>query len=198
MHRVTLWIVGAPPVQQPVWDQLWQYYLLHRFTFPALGNLTAVTWFCIIEAGISTTNFCGTWLAGRYVDTNSPRSVVIALFTIDGLMVLTVIGFALAGQFILALTAFFLFTTIAGPRIALERVWMNQHLDSSVRATVFSLRGQVSALAQIVGGPILGAVATAFATRTALIVAGLVLSPTLLLYARTMRRNTLLTSEAEK
>ena len=104
-------------------------------------------------------------------------------------MVLTVIGFALAGQFILALTVFFLFTTIAGPRIALERVWMNQHLDSSVRATVFSLRGQVSAIAQIVGGPILGAVATAFDTRTALIAAGLVLSPALLLYARTMRRD---------
>ena len=104
-------------------------------------------------------------------------------------MVLTVIGFALAGQFILALTVFFLFTTIAGPRIALERVWMNQHLDSSVRATVFSLRGQVSAIAQIVGGPILGAVATAFDTRTALIAAGLVLSPSLLLYARTIRRD---------
>jgi MFS transporter, DHA3 family, tetracycline resistance protein len=179
-------------------DQLWQYYLLHRFTFPVLGSLTSITWFCIIEAGISATNFCGTWLAGRYVDTNSPRSVVVALFTIDGLMVLTVIGFALAGQFILALTLFFLFTTIAGPRIALERVWTNQNVDSSVRATVFSLRGQVSAFAQIVGGPILGAVATAFDTRTALIAAGIVLSPAMLLYARTMRRDTPLTNEAEE
>ncbi|HEV2654427.1 MAG TPA: hypothetical protein VGT82_05690 [Ktedonobacteraceae bacterium] len=179
-------------------DQLWQYYLLHRFTFPTLGNLTTVTWFCIIEAGISATNFCGTWIAGHYADTDSPRSVVIALFAIDGLMVLTVIGFALAGQFILALTAFFLFTTIAGPRIALERVWMNQHLDSSVRATVFSLRGQVSALAQIIGGPILGAVATAFDTRTALITSGIILSPALLLYARTMRRDTPRSSKQEE
>ncbi len=179
-------------------DQLWQYYLLHRFTFPVLGNLTAVTWFCIIEAGISATNFCGTWIAGRYVNTNSPRSVGIALFLIDGLMLLTVIGFALAGQFILALTAFFLFTTIAGPRIALERVWMNQHVDSNVRATVFSLRGQVNALAQIVGGPILGAVAAAFDTRTALIAAAIVLSPAMLLYARTMRRAPSLAAEPEE
>ena len=64
---------------------------------------------------------------------------------------------------------------------------MNQNLDTSVRATLFSLRGQVNALAQIVGGPILGLIATGVSSRFSMIVAGTVLAPTLLLYAWTLR-----------
>jgi DHA3 family tetracycline resistance protein-like MFS transporter len=168
-------------------DQLWQYYLLHRFAFPALGGLTSVTWFCIIEACIVATQFCGIEIARRCVDTNSHRAVVVALFVVDALSVVSIIGFAVADQFVLALTAFFIFTMGRGPYQSLQQVWMNQHLDSSVRATVFSLRGQVSAVAQIIGGPLLGIIATAFSTSAALIVSAIVLSPTLLLYVITQR-----------
>ncbi len=175
-------------------DQLWQYYLLHTFTFPALGKLTSVTWFSLIEVCIALTNFCGTEIARRSVDTNSHRAVAVALCMVDGLSVVSVVGFALAGQFFLALAAFLLFTTVRGPRIPLEQVWMNQNIASSTRATIFSLRGQVNAIAQIVGGPLLGLIATLFTTRTALIVAGLILAPTLLLYVRTMRHTKPLTA----
>lgn len=167
-------------------DQLWQYYLLHTFTFPALGKLTSITWFSLIEACIAVTNFCGTEIARRSVNTNSHRGVAVALCVVDALSVVSVVGFALAGQFFLALAAFLLFTTVFGPRIPLEQIWMNQNLTSTTRATVFSLRGQVNSIAQIVGGPMLGLIATLFTTRTALVVAALVLAPTLLLYASTM------------
>ncbi|GHO49564.1 MFS transporter [Ktedonospora formicarum] len=171
-------------------DQLWQYYLLHGFSFPVLGGLASETWFCIIEACIVTTNFCGTEIARRFVDMKSHRAVALALFVSDALMMVGVIAFALAGQFLLALAAFFLFTTAGGPRMSLEQIWMNQNLESSVRATVFSLRGQVSAIAQITGGPLLGLLATHYSTRAAILVTGIILAPALLLYARTMRRDT--------
>jgi DHA3 family tetracycline resistance protein-like MFS transporter len=100
-----------------------------------------------------------------------------------------VVVFALAGQFAVALAAFWLVTLAGGPRIPLEQAWMNQHLDASVRATVFSLRGQVDALAAILGGPVLGIIATALTTRQALVVCGLILSPALLLYVRSARRD---------
>lgn len=115
----------------------------------------------------------------------------------DGLQIAGVIGFALAGQFVLALVAFWLYTTVVGPRAPLKQVWMNQNLDASVRATIFSLRGQVNAIAQIVGGPILGMIATAFSTRLALIAAGIILSPALLLYARIVRRKRPLTTPVD-
>ncbi len=178
-------------------DRLWPYHLLHQFTFPGLGRLTPFVWFCLIEAGIVATNWIGIEVARRCVDTKSHRTAAVALLIVDSLQIASAIGFALAGQFILALAAFLMFTTARGPRLPLEQVWMNQHLDSSVRATVFSLRGQVNAIAQIVGGPLLGIIATVFSTRAALVTAGVILSPTLLFYARTLRRRGPLTVPTE-
>ena len=179
-------------------DQLWQYYLLHAFTFPALGGMTSTTWFCIIEAGIVATNFCGIEVARRSVNTNSHRAVAMALFIMNGLMVAGVIGFAAAEQFALAIIAFFLFTASTGPRQPLEQIWMNQNVESSVRATIFSLRGQVSAIAQIIGGLLLGMIAAIFTTRVVLFATGVILSPALLLYARTLRRDKLLTVHTDQ
>ncbi len=170
-------------------DQLWNYYLLHDFTFPALAGLTSVTWFSIIEAGIVVTNFCGTSIATRYVDTNKYRTVVTALFVVDSIAVISLLGFVLARQFTVALVAFFLFTTVGGPRRSLEQVWINYNLDARIRATMLSLRGQVNAIAQIVGGPLLGLIATKVSIRTTLLVAGSILSCTLFLYIRTLRNN---------
>jgi len=172
-------------------DRLWQYHLLRHVTFPTLGGLKVVVWFGIIQAGATLINVGATEVVRRRVDTTSHHAVAWALFGLDSLMVVGVVGFAVAGQFALALAAFWLVTMGRGTRGPLERVWMNQHLDASVRATVFSLRGQVDAGAQIVGGPILGVIATAYTTRSALIAAGVILAPALLLYARTMRRDTL-------
>ncbi len=151
----------------------------------------------LIEAGIVATNWLGIEIIRRCVDTNSHRVVAWALFLIDGLQVVCVIGFAVAGQFVLALAVFWLLTTVVGPRSPLELAWMNQNLASNVRATVFSLQGQVSAIAQIVAGPIIGIIATAFSTRTALITSAIVLSPVLLLYVYTLRRKKPLTVSDE-
>ncbi|MDB5076064.1 MAG: Major facilitator superfamily 1 [Chloroflexi bacterium] len=170
-------------------DQLWQYHLLRSVGFPTLGALTAVVWFGIIEAGITVTNMIGVEVARRGVDTTSHHAVGWALFAVDGLTVIGALGFALAGQFALAMAAFFMMTAARGPRLALERIWMNQHLDLAVRATVLSMRGQVGALAQIAGGPIFGAIAMAYSTRPALIVAAVILTPALLLYAGVVRRD---------
>ncbi len=175
-------------------DRLWPYHLQHHFIFPSLGAPTPVVWFCIIEAGIVVTNWIGIEIVRRSIDTNSHRAVSWAMFVVDGLQIVGVIGFAIAGQFFLALALFFLFTTVAGPRMSLEQAWMNQNLNSSVRATVFSLRGQVNAIAQIGGGPLLGLVATVFNTNVGLIAAGAILSPVLLLYAYTVCREKPLTA----
>lgn len=175
-------------------DRLWPYYLQHQFTFPALGRLSSFVWFCLIEAGIVLTNWLGIEIARRCVDTKNHRSVAWALFLINGLQILCIVGFALAGQFVLALALFWLFTVVVGPRTPLVQAWMNQNLTSNVRATVLSLQGQVQAIVQIAFGPIMGIIATTFSTRTALITSAIVLSPALLLYMYTLRRKKPITS----
>ena len=42
----------------------------------------------------------------------------------------------------------------------INTIWINQHVDSRVRATIFSMTGQADAFGLAVGGPILGAVGT--------------------------------------
>jgi DHA3 family tetracycline resistance protein-like MFS transporter len=167
-------------------DRLWSFHLLAHFTFPSTGGLTVVIWFGIIEAGINVANLCGTEIARRRVDWKNRRAVVWALFSVDALTLVCVAGFTVAGQFGLALGLFWLSTVARGPRGALETTWMNLDLDSSVRATVFSMRAQVGALAGIVGGPILGAIATDHGTGAALIAAAAALAPALLLYLRSL------------
>lgn len=169
--------------------RFWPYHLLSQFTLPSLAGFPPVVWFGVIEAGIVVTNLIGIEIARRCVDTNSHRAVAWTLLGIDGLTAIGVVGFALAGQFALALAIFWLVTTILGPRRSLERVWLNQNLVSSVRATIFSLQGQVSSLGSIIGGPLLGLIATAFTTRIGLIGAATILAPALLLYAQTIRRD---------
>jgi DHA3 family tetracycline resistance protein-like MFS transporter len=56
-----------------------------------------------------------------------------------------------------------------------------------VRATVFSMRGQADALGQMIGGPIVGLVATVFSLRAVMVLAGLMIAPALWLYRRSLR-----------
>jgi RIO kinase 1 len=74
---------------------------------------------------------------------------------------------------------------LAGP---IHDAWVNQRLDSSVRATVISMSGQADALGQIAGGPAVGAIGSAISIRAAITTSGLILLPVLWLYARTSRR----------
>ncbi len=66
---------------------------------------------------------------------------------------------------------------------------MNLDLESTVRATVFSLRAQVGALAGIIAGPLLGALATERGTGVALIASATALAPALVLYRRSLVRD---------
>lgn len=53
---------------------------------------------------------------------------------------------------------------------------------------VISMRGQVDALGQIIGGPPIGYIGTAFSIRAALVAVSAILSPVLLLYAYAARK----------
>jgi DHA3 family tetracycline resistance protein-like MFS transporter len=56
-----------------------------------------------------------------------------------------------------------------------------------VRATVLSMNGQADALGQVAGGPLIGAIGSAFSMRVALVFSGLLITPALALYTRTFK-----------
>jgi len=112
-----------------------------------------------------------------------------ALFAISALLVAGVLAFGLAGTFALAILAYWAVYLLRTVRSPLQLAWLNQSLESGVRATVISLSSQVDALGQITGGPALGALGAATSPRTAIVAAGLVLAPVLALFGRVLRRD---------
>ena len=65
--------------------------------------------------------------------------------------------------------------------------WLTQHSAAKVRATIISMSSQLDAIGQIAGGPIVGVIGTLASLRAALLAAGVLLSPVLLLFLRTLR-----------
>ena len=96
--------------------------------------------------------------------------------------------FALAGQFALALLALLVINTLRGTTEPLLSTWTNQHIDSSIRATMLSSLGQIDAVGQIGGGPVVGLIGDRLGLRAALSTSALLLAPVVWLIARASRR----------
>jgi MFS transporter, DHA3 family, tetracycline resistance protein len=122
----------------------------------------------------------------RRLNMNSHTVVTRALFLINVLLIAAVAAFGLAGSFALAIVLLVGAAVLREAIIPLQRAWINQSLESNVRATVMSMNGQADAVGQMAGGPVIGAVGTLFSLRAAIVTAGAVLAPGLLLYARAL------------
>lgn len=169
-------------------DRLWTPHLLDNFTFPSIGNLEPVVWFGMISAAGMLLSIGAVEIVRRTVDTNSPRAVPVALAIIYGIMALATVGFALAFNFPLALAALLMVRVTRSGAGPLFMAWINQNVESRVRATVFSAYGQLNAVGQMIGGPAVGAIGTLYGLRLALTIAGIILSPTLWIFQRSLRR----------
>lgn len=172
-------------------DRLWEAHLLENFTFPSLANLDIIVWFGIINAAGMVLSLGVTEIARRRIDTDSHIAAAKALLTITVLMSLTVVVFALAGNFYLALAAFIATGTLRRVNRPVYAAWLNQSLTPRVRATVFSMAGQADALGQIAGGPVIGLVATFGSLRIAMLAVAVIATPQIALYLRTLRHKPL-------
>jgi DHA3 family tetracycline resistance protein-like MFS transporter len=85
---------------------------------------------------------------------------------------------------VLALWSFSSLRQTLGP---LYTTWVNQHAESSVRATVISMSSQIDALGQILGGPLVGAIGLALGIPVSLTICAVVLATALPLLIRTIR-----------
>ncbi|MCB0116763.1 MAG: hypothetical protein KDD84_21845, partial [Caldilineaceae bacterium] len=168
-------------------DRLWTPHLLDNFSFPTIGNLQPVVWFGMISAAGMLLSIGAVEIVRRTVDTNSPRAVPMALAVIYGLMALATVGFALALNFPLALAALLMVRITRSGAGPLFTAWINQNVESRVRATVFSAYGQLNAVGQVIGGPAVGAIGTVYGLRLALTIAGIILTPTLWIFQRSLR-----------
>lgn len=167
-------------------DRYWAAHFIENFTFPDLWQLDYVVWFGIMSVGTSLLTLGATEYVRRRVDAEDDETAVRALMVINFTVFAAVIIFAWAGNFALALAAYwvtFVFRATTGP---IFNAFINRQIAPQVRATVLSMHGQMDAIGQIISGPLMGVVATLGNYRVALSAVGLLWLMVVPLYGRAL------------
>ena len=158
---------------------------------PDFGGLSYIVWFGVIAAASLVLSLLIAQPVNRRLEAAPRQTVTRVLLFANIALIATVITFALAGAFWLALFAMLATNTIRSLVSPLFSSWLNQSItDSTVRATVISFVGQADALGQWTGGPAIGVIGNAFGIRAALVAGAALLAPAVGLYARAARRPT--------
>ncbi len=185
-RRVLILVVMAPfliGAASEVPDRLSTPFLLQTITMPRLGPFDSVAWF-----GLSSYVSLGLGLGlleivRRTVDTSKDRIVARVLMALQALYIASLTAFGLATGFPLAMAMFWArgpLRLASGPLLS---AWQNRFVDSRVRATVLSIGGQVDAVGQMIGGPVLGAIALGLSLRVGFLAAAMVLLPVVVVFA---------------
>jgi DHA3 family tetracycline resistance protein-like MFS transporter len=170
------------------YDRLWQAHFIRDIGLPSIGGLDPVVWFGVFGAGTIVLSIVVAHPLGKRIERAGLATMATALFWLDASLLLSALVFGLAGQFWLALVAYFavgLGRNVAGP---IFQTWLNRSVEESgVRATVLSITNQADAVGQWTGGPAIGLVGNAVSIRAALSVGALCMAPALGLYRRAAR-----------
>jgi len=173
-------------------DRLWTPYMIENFTFPSIGNLKPVVWFGIISMVAAFLTIIVSEIFKRKTNLSNHRSAVKSLLLTNALLIFGVIGFGISTSFTMAILLYWFAAVFREVRGPIYNAWANQNIASNVRATVLSMCSQADAVGQFVGGPILGIIASFVAIKVSIIVAGLILIPTLFFYVYTIKNHKLM------
>jgi DHA3 family tetracycline resistance protein-like MFS transporter len=165
-------------------DRLWVKHLLDTFELPVIFGNNQVAFFAVLRIVAAVITIFAVRFVEKRVDTSSSLAIGRAMLLVTGLIAASLIGFALSPILYLSLGLYLtisILRDIAGP---LQSAWVNQRLDSKVRATVHSMFGQVDAIGQVVGGPVVAGIAAISSAVTSLVTSGMLLVPALFFVSR--------------
>jgi DHA3 family tetracycline resistance protein-like MFS transporter len=172
------------------YDRLWTAHILESFSFPAVGDLSSETWFGIMRAGSLILTLVATEIVKRRLDDLDTEATVRLLQLVHAGMIASALILALTDRIILAIVAYWAFRTMRWTAGPVSTALINRYVDSKVRATVLSMMGQVDAIGQVLGGPVVGLIGMVRSLRLALATTGIILSPVVPLYGRIGRQET--------
>ena len=191
-HHVLFLILGTAALHGAStegFDRLADFHLLKDIGLPAIGNLNRVVWFGILDGVALLLGLGALTLVKRRTHLNGNAHVARILRWLDVLMIVCVVVFGLSGAFWLAVLTMWFVGALRSVREPVFSAWINQGLDPKSRATINSMGSQSDAVGQAAGGPVLGLIGNA-SVPLALVVSGLFQLPSLLLYARAIKRGT--------
>jgi MFS transporter, DHA3 family, tetracycline resistance protein len=160
-------------------DRLWVKHLLDNFELPVLFGNNQVAFFAALRVAGAVLTILAVRFVERRVDATSPLAIGRAVLLVTAGISVTLIGFALSPFLVLSLGLYLLTNVMRHVQEPLQTGWINQKLDPQVRATVHSMFGQVDAIGQVMGGPIVAGIAAVGSAVTSLVTSGLLLTPAL-------------------
>lgn len=165
-------------------DRLNQVHFLKDIGLPSFAGLSPVLWFGIISGGAALIGIATTQVIRRRLDLRDHAVVTRSLLAFTAVRAVMLLGFALAPNLAVAIAFLWVASVMRQAFGPVQRAWLNQSLDSANRATLFSVDGQADALGQIVGGPVIGVVASGVSIRAALVCSAALLGLALPLFVR--------------
>jgi len=168
-------------------DRLWNAHILDQFTFPTIPGVKMITWFGIIEVIQQFLTILAVQQVEKRADTRQIPVLVRTLIGLSAGLTAALLLFALVGNLWLAAAAVITIGILRSLIWPLYTAWVNHRLDSSVRATVLSMSGQVDSLGQIVSGPVLGGIARQYGIRSGLLGSVFLLMPIVPLLIRQLK-----------
>ena len=175
-------------------DRLYALHFIKGTHLPPLGSLTEC-------CGGASSMLAVRSLRSAQLNSSSggwrrpARGPAKALAVIYVLLIVSVAVFGLAPGFALALGAFWVAGTLRSVEEPIFTIWVIATWSRATRATVNSMWGQADAFGQVVGGPVLGAIAAVRSVTTAIVVSALLRAPALWLFRKTMREGPLTPEE---
>jgi DHA3 family tetracycline resistance protein-like MFS transporter len=164
-------------------DRLSDAHLLIDLQFPPFG-LTPVVAFGALTLAGTIVIIVTAQVARRAVRRVDERVVPRALVVLQVLRVGGRAAFALAPSWAIALVPYFFESMIRASFNPLFNAWLIRRTDQDVRATVLSTTSVSSALGQVGGGPVSGAIGNAYGIPLALLSSAAMLVPSALFFAR--------------
>lgn len=171
-------------------DRLWMTHFIDVSALASLSTEKLVLFMGGLQFIVVILSFTVLHFINRSTIHLNLRHIYISLFIGSSLIVVSLIGFALSA-FVVSLLVFYVMIEVTRQVMyPLEDIWLNKIIpDSSTRATFFSVKGQVDAIGQIGGGPIIGVIVSRFAVKTAIIASACFVMPVLLLYKVVLKKD---------
>ncbi|MFD3162702.1 MFS transporter [Herpetosiphon sp. NSE202] len=165
------------------YDRLWEAHLLTTIGLPTWLNWQPVTWFGAIAALETLASLLAVSVIKRLASNTSERSMWLLRWQY-GMLAVGLLGLALAQQFAIALFWIMLIRMLRQSIQPLYSAWLNRLIESRSRATIISMTSQADAFGQILGGPIIGLIASRMGLPAAFVAASCCLWPMLVLLRR--------------
>jgi DHA3 family tetracycline resistance protein-like MFS transporter len=167
-------------------QRLWLLHFNMNIGYPDTFGLDEVGWFGVLRACSALLSVLILELVRRRgaAAMSDHKTVVRSLFLINALQMNAILLLALTSSFELAFVGYAATFALSYAYDPFYIAWINQNVESNVRATVISMNSQAESMGRVVGAPLIGVVAAATTVRAALTLAGLAMAVPLVLYFR--------------